>query len=180
MRSSFYMSEIKAYMSYILFETGLGWMGVAGSTAGLRRIVLPCPSPEAVLGLTLEGFDQAIADSSSFGDLPRRLERFFEGEVVSFDDELDLVMATPFRRAVWEATRSVPYGETRSYSWVAQHIGKPRALRAVGQALAHNPVPIVVPCHRVVNKNGDLGGFSGGLEMKKRLLEIEALHRNGG
>ena len=163
-------------VSYTLFETELGWMGVAGSTAGLRRIVLPLPSPEAVRQLTLEGFPEAMGDASFFGDLPERLRRYFKGELVSFDDELDLAPATPFRRAVWEATRSIPYGETRSYSWVAHNIGKPRALRAVGQALAHNPVPIVVPCHRVVNKNGNLGGFGGGLDMKKRLLEIEALH----
>ena len=164
-------------VSYTLFETELGWMGVAGSKVGLRRIVLPCPSREAMLQLTIEGFPEAIGDASFFGDLPERLKRFFEGESVSFDDELDLAPATPFRRAVWEATRSIPYGEIRSYSWVAHHIGKPRALRAVGQALGHNPVPIVVPCHRVVNKNGNLGGFGGGLDMKKRLLEIEALTR---
>jgi O-6-methylguanine DNA methyltransferase len=129
-----------------------------------------------VFQLIIEDFPQAIGETSFFGDLIQRLKRYVEGELVSFDDELDLASATPFRRAVWQATRSIPYGETRSYSWVAQHIRKPRALRAVGQALAHNPIPIVVPCHRVVNKNGNLGGFGGGLEMKKRLLKIEALH----
>ena len=166
-------------LSYTLFETELGWMGVAASKVGLRRIVLPRPSQEVVLQLIREDFPKATGDPSFFSDLPQRLKRYLEGEPVSFDDELDLAPATPFRRAVWEATRSIPYGETRSYSWVAHHIGKPRALRAVGQALAHNPVPIVVPCHRVVNKNGDLGGFGGGLDMKKRLLEIEALPRKG-
>ena len=151
-------------------------MGVVASTAGLRRIVLPRPSRDMVFQLIIEDFPQAIGETSFFGDLIQRLKRYVEGELVSFDDELDLASATPFRRAVWQATRSIPYGETRSYSWVAQHIRKPRALRAVGQALAHNPIPIVVPCHRVVNKNGNLGGFGGGLEMKKRLLKIEALH----
>ena len=166
-------------LSYTLFETELGWMGLVASTAGVRCIVLPRPSQEVVFQLIMEGFPEDIGDASFFGDLPERLKRFFEGELVSFDDELDLAHATMFRRAVWEANRSIPYGETRSYSWVAQYIGKPQALRAVGQALAHNPVPIVVPCHRVVNKNGNLGGFGGGLDMKKRLLEIEALPRKG-
>ncbi len=166
-------------LSYTLFETELGWMGLVASTAGLRRIVLPRPSREAMLQLTIEGFPEAIGDASFFDDLTERLKRFFEGELVSFDDKLDLAHATMFRRAVWEATRSIPYGETRSYSWVAHHIGKPRALRAVGQALAHNPISIIVPCHRVVNKNGNLGGFGGGLDMKKRLIEIEALPRKG-
>ncbi|MGB2800503.1 MAG: methylated-DNA--[protein]-cysteine S-methyltransferase [Dehalococcoidia bacterium] len=164
-------------VSYTLFETELGWMGVAASVAGLRRIMLPRPSQEVVFQLIREDFPKATRDHSFFSDLPQRLKRYLEGEPVSFDDELDLAPATPFRRAVWEATRSIPYGEIRSYSWVAHHIGKPRALRAVGQALGHNPVPIVVPCHRVVNKNGNLGGFGGGLDMKKRLLEIEALFR---
>jgi methylated-DNA-[protein]-cysteine S-methyltransferase len=75
---------------------------------------------------------------------------------------------------VWEITRLIPYGETRSYAWVAEQIGQPRAVRAVGQALGKNPLPIIIPCHRVITSNGKLGGFGGGLEMKKRLLSLEA------
>lgn len=159
---------------YTLFETELGWMGLVGSVAGLRRTLLPQPSPEAVLDLLAMGLPQVIADPSPFGDLPLRLRRYLAGEQVPFDDELDLAGATPFNRDVWQATRLIPYGETQSYSWIAQQIGRPRALRAVGQALARNPFPIVVPCHRVLSKDGSLGGFSGGLEMKKRLLELES------
>ena len=161
-------------LSYTLFKTELGWVGLAGWAAGLRRIVLPQPTPEAALRLLKQGLPGAIADPSPFGDLPHRLKRYFEGEPISFAEELDLADATPFRRAVWLATRLIPYGETRSYGWLAQHIGKPRALRAVGQALAKNPLSIVVPCHRVVGKDGSLRGFGGGLEMKRHLLELEA------
>ena len=78
-----------------------------------------------------------------------------------------------FRRLVWEATRLIPYGETRSYGWVAKQIGKPHAARAVGQALGKNPFLIIVPCHRVIAGDGTLGGFGGGLEMKQTLLEME-------
>jgi len=162
------------WISYTLLDTELGRIGVVGSTEGLRRIVLPQSSPEAVLQLIMDGLPGAIADPSPFGDLPQRLMRYLRGEPVSFADRLDLTHATPFRRAVWEATRSVPYGETRSYSWVAEQIGKPKALRAVGQALAKNPLPIVVPCHRIVAKDGSLRGSGRGLEIRKRLLEMEA------
>ena len=80
----------------------------------------------------------------------------------------------PFIKLSGRQLVSIPYGETRTYAWVAQQIGKPRALRAVGGALARNPFPIIVPCHRVVASNGNLGGFRGGLALKKRLLELEA------
>jgi methylated-DNA-[protein]-cysteine S-methyltransferase len=160
-------------VSYTLFETGLGWMGLVGSTSGLRRIVLAQPSPEAALNLLVAGLPGAIADPAPFGDLPLRLQRYLRGEPISFDDELDLADATAFRRLVWQAARSIPYGQTRSYGWVAQQIEKPRAFRAVGQALAKNPFLIVVPCHRVVGKDGNLRGAGSGLEMRKRLLSME-------
>ncbi len=162
------------WVCYTHFETEFGWMGLVGSAAGLRRIVLPQPSPEAVLHLLAQGLPGSIPDPTPFGDLPHRLRRYFTGEQVSFANELDLASATPFRSAVWQATRLIPYGETRSYSWIAQQIGRPKALRAVGQALARNPFPITVPCHRVLGKDGNLRGFGGGLEMKKRLLEMES------
>ena len=116
----------------------------------------------------------ATSDISFFGDLPHRLKRYFEGEMVAFPDKLDLADATPFQYAVWQVTRSIPYGETRSYAWVAQQIGMPQATRAVGQALAKNRLPIVVPCHRVTGKRGNLCGFRYGLEMKYHLLQVEA------
>ena len=161
-------------MSYTLLDTELGRIGLVGSTDGLRRIVLPQPSPETVLRLIMDGMPGAIADPSPFGDLPQRLRRYLRGEPIAFDERLDLTHATPFRRAVWEATCSIPYGETKNYGWIAEQIGKPKASRAVGQALARNPVPIVVPCHRVVGKDGSPRGAGRGLEMRKRLLEIEA------
>jgi len=164
-------------MCYTLLDTELGQIGLVGSSLGLRRIVLPQPSPGAVLQLIMQGFPGAIADPTPFGDLPQRLGRYLKGEQVSFDDKLDLTCATPFRRAIWKATRAIPYGETQSYGWIARQIGKPKAQRAVGQALAKNPLPIVVPCHRVIGEDGSLTGFEGGLEMKKCLLEIEASSR---
>ncbi|MFW6125948.1 MAG: methylated-DNA--[protein]-cysteine S-methyltransferase [Chloroflexota bacterium] len=161
-------------LRYAVFETEVGLVAVVGSPAGLRRVVIPHRSESGVWGLALEGAKEAAPDSAWFVDLAERMRRYFQGQRVAFEDELDITWATPFLRAVWEATRHIPYGETRSYGWVARWIGRPRAVRAVGQALARNPLPIIVPCHRVVASDGSPGGFTGGLELKKRLLALEA------
>jgi len=155
-------------------RTKFGWVGMGGSEAGLVLLTLPRLSRKAALSEVREFAPDAVEDISAFGDLPGRLQRYFNGEPVLFRDRLDLSGATSFYRAVWEATSSIPYGETRTYAWVAQQIRKPRAPRAVGGALARNPFPIIVPCHRVVASNGNLGGFAGGLGLKKSLLEMEA------
>ena len=118
-------------------------------------------------------FPQAINSPSGLSGLAERLKRYAHGERVTFDDKLDFGQATSFQCAVWEATRDIPYGETRSYEWIACRIGKPNAAHAVGQALRRNPFLIVVPCHRVIGKDGGLTGFSCGLDIKKRLLDIE-------
>ena len=80
---------------------------------------------------------------------------------------------TEFERKVWETLRKIPYGETRTYKWLAEEIGKPLAFRAVGNALGKNPIPIIFPCHRVIETDGSLGGYSGGMDIKRRLIEIE-------
>lgn len=145
------------------------------SPAGLRRVTLPQESREAVLS-QVEGWDYSVEgdDFVSLGDLPQRLRRYLEGEPVDFPDRLDLAGATRFQQRVWRITQTISYGETRSYAWVASYLGLPRAARAVGQALGRNPLPIVIPCHRVIGSDGSLVGFGGGLEMKRQLLCLEA------
>jgi len=101
------------------------------------------------------------------------LQQCFDGQRVLFDEPLDLSGATAFQRRVWLAVRDIPYGETRSYGQIARQVGSPGAARAVGRAMATNPVPIVVPCHRVIGSDGNLRGFGGGLDLKHRLLEME-------
>jgi len=160
-------------LRYCLCETAFGWVGVLGSGAGLRRLTLPRSSVGDAEAEVLAGFSDVVADDTAFTDLCRRLRAYFSGQQVSFPDALDLSFASPFYRAVWEATRTVPYGEVRSYGWLAAQTGRPRAVRAVGGAMAANQIPIIIPCHRIVGSNGSLVGFGGGLEMKRRLLELE-------
>jgi methylated-DNA-[protein]-cysteine S-methyltransferase len=108
----------------------------------------------------------------------RQLADYFDGRRRQFDLALD-ASGTPFQQQVWAALRTIPYGETRSYSQIAEQIGRPRAVRAVGAANGRNPISIVTPCHRVIGAGGALTGFAGGLEVKARLLEFEAGRLDG-
>jgi methylated-DNA-[protein]-cysteine S-methyltransferase len=161
-------------MEYIVFSIGKGWIAILGSIRGLVSITMPQSSAQEALNILGEVVNHASPSSERFKDLIQRLKDYFGGKKVSFPDKLDLSKATPFQRQVWQVTRLIPYGETRSYLWVAEQIDNPKAMQAVGQALARNPLPIIIPCHRVVKSNGKLGGFTGGVEMKRRLLNIEA------
>lgn len=163
--------------AFVLFDTSLGWMGVVRSPKGLKMVVLPQKSKEAVFHQVENcGRVAEVKSVSMFGDLPHRLRRYLEGGIVDFPDKLDLVEATRFQQDVWHLVRTIPYGETRSYGWVAKRLGLPKAARAVGQALGRNPVPIVVPCHRVIRSEGSLGGFGGGVEVKEFLICLERTH----
>jgi O-6-methylguanine DNA methyltransferase len=105
--------------------------------------------------------------------LARQLQQFAAGKPVRWRVPLDLSAGTRFQQQVWRALTKIPRGETRSYGWVARKIGKPRASRAVGAACGANPIPVIVPCHRVIAGDGSLGGFGGGLPLKRRLLALE-------
>ena len=161
-------------LNYIIFNTDVGWIGILSSANGLLGITLPQPSAQEACQLLGDSVNQATWSPHLFDDLMERLRTYFSGHKVAFPDKLDLFRATHFQREVWEITRLIPYGETRSYAWVAEQIKRPKAMRAVGQALSKNPLPIIVPCHRVVASDGKLGGFSGGVEMKRCLLSLEA------
>jgi len=102
-------------------------------------------------------------------------EAYLHGKRQEFDLPLDFDGRTVFHQKVWETLRRIPYGRVRSYGWVARKVGKPQAARAVGAACGANPLPLVVPCHRVVAGDGSLGGFAGGLKLKKRLLVLEGV-----
>lgn len=151
----------------------MGWVGIVASARGLIHLTPPQHSPQEARQQLGDSVNYAHWSPLLFADLLARLRTYLSGHQVTFPDELDLSGATPFQRQVWEKTRLIPYGETRSYTWVAEQCAQPGAVRAVGQALGRNPLPIITPCHRVVTAAGKLGGYSGGLEMKKYLLGLE-------
>ena len=111
-------------------------------------------------------------DDEAFPDAVEQLAAYFAGDRIEFDIELDLI-GTEFQRRVWAALLTIPYGETRSYGEIARQICSPGAFRAVGLANGHNPIGIIVPCHRVIGSNGSLTGYGGGIDRKRALLELE-------
>jgi methylated-DNA-[protein]-cysteine S-methyltransferase len=111
-------------------------------------------------------------DDDAFADLAAQLREYFAGKLRTFTLAL-APRGTPFQMSVWSALQTIPYGETRSYAEIARTIARPNAIRAVGAANGANPIPIVIPCHRVIGSSGALTGFGGGLETKRRLLALE-------
>lgn len=114
-----------------------------------------------------------LKDASPFKEASFQLDSYFAGELEEFDLPL-LPRGTPFQESVWQALSEIPYGETWSYGQLAKHIGKPKASRAVGAANGMNPIPVIIPCHRVIGSSGKLTGFGGGLETKQYLLGLES------
>jgi O-6-methylguanine DNA methyltransferase len=157
-------------------QTAWGWVGIASSPGGLLALTLPEPTQERALKPLLERWDgEQLHDDPRLDGLKTKLQRYFDGQRVLFDEPLDLRAATAFQGRVWSAVRDIPCGETRSYGQIARQVGSPGAARAVGQAMATNPLPIIVPCHRVIGSGGNLCGFGGGLDLKRRLLEMEGV-----
>jgi len=131
----------------------------------------PLHLKKSLYGLYPDGQDRV----EPFRDILRALDRYFKGERVNFEIDLDLDRLGAFSRLVLAEVSKVPYGRTATYTQIGRLIGHPKAARAVGQALKRNPIPIIVPCHRVIRADGSLGGFALGLEMKARLLTIEGV-----
>jgi methylated-DNA-[protein]-cysteine S-methyltransferase len=160
-------------MKLALIETRLGWLGIAFSERGLAGVQLPRATRAQTLAQLKRAFPNATLIDTAPAPMARELREYAAGKRRAFTIPLDWSAMTPFQRAVLRATNAIPCGETRTYAWVAQRIGKPRAARAVGRALATNPLPIVLPCHRVLGSDGGLHGYGGGLPLKRQLLELE-------
>jgi len=158
-------------MYYCYFDTPIGELLLAGEDDSLSMIGFPKGAmrrdPEA----------DWIYNEAPFNIVRGQLAEYFAGERKDFDLPLSL-SGTEFQVAVLEALQQIPYGETTSYGAVAKQIGRPKAVRAVGAANGRNPIPIIVPCHRVIGTSGDLTGFGGGLDTKAALLRLEAENSN--
>jgi methylated-DNA-[protein]-cysteine S-methyltransferase len=127
----------------VIFKSKLGWAGIAASEQGLTRIILPEKDKKSAERELMSS--EQVVSTSLPGKAVRLLQRYFSGAEVVFDLPLDLRYYTTFQRAVWKAAAAIPYGETRSYAWIAKRIRKPLAARAVGRAMGANPVPIIIP-----------------------------------
>jgi len=154
-------------MYYDFFETGLiGRLTLVGDEAGLRHIDFQQTKNPVTIR------DDWKKKPESFAPVKAQLRAYFKRQLKQFDLLLAPV-GTPFQLKVWKALRAIPYGELVSYKTIAEAVGNPKAVRAVGGANGKNPIPIIVPCHRVIGSDGSLTGFGGGLETKKRLIDLE-------
>ena len=160
-------------MKYTVFPTALGWIGVAGGPAGLIRLTPPRSDRLSATSEVAAGLGPMDVDEAAFGDVQDQFARYFQGERVPFDFALDERRISEFTRQIYRHCRAIPPGQVFTYRALAEQAGRPGAARAVGRAMATNPWPIVVPCHRVVGSDGTLRGYGGGLSMKSTLLALE-------
>lgn len=159
----------------ILFHSPWGWMGISETDKGIDGIALPKKSKRGVEASLRKQSSEPFANEATarLKAAQQQLIEYLEGTRQTFDLPLDLSGGTAFQRKVWRTLLNVPYAKLRSYQWVAARVGGPQYARAVGNAVGANPLPIVVPCHRIVAQDATLGGFSGGLPTKRRLLTLE-------
>jgi methylated-DNA-[protein]-cysteine S-methyltransferase len=162
-------------VSYRIVDSPIGPLLLAATPAGLVRVAFAIEDHDVVLAeLAGQVSPRVLQTGRRLDDVARQLDEYFVGTRHTFDVAVDLQLAHGFRRAVLMHLPDIPYGATASYREVATSAGRPRAVRAVGTACARNPVPVVVPCHRVVRSDGSLGQYRGGVETKQLLLAHEA------
>lgn len=162
-------------VAYRIVDSPFGPLLVAATTVGVARIAFDREDHDAVLASLADAISPRILRSASRTDaIARELDEYFTGRRRTFDVALDLRLVHGFRHAVIDQLREIDYGHTASYATVARAAGNPKAVRAVGTACAHNPIPVVIPCHRVVRSDGTIGQYLGGVEVKAALLEMEA------
>ncbi len=173
---------MKLVLKYTVFPTPFGPMYAAASETGVCRVTH---------GVTVEVFEtdmlnrfeanlDFVPDDELLTSVEDQITRYFAGGLKHFDVPLDFLRGTPFTRQVWRAQQAIPYGQSRSYKWVAEQVRRPRAARAVGQANSHNDIGILVPCHRVIASDGRLGGYGGRPHIKAFLLDLEGAAYNRG
>jgi O-6-methylguanine DNA methyltransferase len=157
---------------YASCSSPIGTIWVASDKSGVCLLSFGVKEAEFLKELAGTGFRHARPDQAFNQGVLKEIKDFFAGKVIRFSSPLH-PRGRPFEMRVWQALQRIPLGETRSYEDIAQAIGSPRACRAVGGANSKNPIPLLIPCHRVIRKNGALGGFSGGIKIKEWLLQFE-------
>jgi methylated-DNA-[protein]-cysteine S-methyltransferase len=163
-------------VAYTTADSPFGPLLLARTDRGLVRVGLPNQDAEALLAdLAARVSPRVLEAPKELDEVRRELDLYFEGKLNRFDLPLDWRLSGGFRQRVLQAINRIPYGETRSYTEMARKAGNERAVRAAGTACGSNPIPLVVPCHRVLRTGGALGGYGGGLPMKEALLELERI-----
>jgi len=163
----------KRYL-YTIFDTPYGYSGIVKTLKGLYKVILPQKSKEETLKRIKSKLSGELVKDEFFClSSSKKLTDYFSGKPARFNEPIDFSGVSEFDKSVWIAAGKIPKGEVRSYGFIAKSIGNPKAKRAVGRALSRNRIPVIVPCHRVVRKNGDIGGFASGAQMKRLLLKIE-------
>jgi methylated-DNA-[protein]-cysteine S-methyltransferase len=163
-----------AEVAYDTVASPIGPLLAAVTHSGLVRIGFDAEAPDAVLASLADRISPAIIQlSSAIVSVKEQLDAYFTGRLRHFDVPVDRRLFTPFQDKVLAATEAIPIGEVKSYGEVAALAGRPKGAQAAGQALGANPIPVVVPCHRVVAADGSLRGYAGGLERKQFLLDLE-------
>ena len=159
---------------YTSFSSPLGRIYALKTEKGLKLLTFSKKELESQLHKLKIKNGKLKKDKKPFSNLKKRFLDYFSGKKVSFSEKLDFSSGTEFQKKVWREMRKIPYGQKKSYKWLAQRVGDFKKARAVGNACGSNPFPIIIPCHRVVKEDRGLGGYSGGLWIKKKLLELEA------
>jgi methylated-DNA-[protein]-cysteine S-methyltransferase len=163
-------------VAYTMSDSPFGPLLLAATPRGLVKLSLPGHDPEEALDDLAARISPRLLEAPARLDEARReLDLYFEGKLTEFGLPLDWQLSRDFRRRALRAIDRIPYGKTRSYTEIARSAGNERAVRAAGTACGANPIPIVVPCHRVLRSSGALGGYGGGLPMKEALLELEGI-----
>jgi methylated-DNA-[protein]-cysteine S-methyltransferase len=164
-------------VAYATVDTPFGPLLVANTPKGLVKISFPSvyDDEETLADLAARISPRVLEAPARLDDVRRQLDLYFAGRLREFDLELDWQLSSGFRRRALRAIDRIPYGKTRSYTDIARSAGNERAVRAAGTACGSNPIPIVVPCHRVLRSGGGLGGYGGGLPMKEALLRLEGV-----
>jgi len=164
-------------IKYVIFQTKWGYFGLAGTKSALCRTQLPGPEPKKIESQLLKNLPGAQFDETFFKILQERIAAYFEGSCVNFSPDIPVILDGfgCFSRDVLTACREIEFGQMITYAGLANKSGRPAASRAVGNALAKNPLPLIIPCHRVLRTDGKMGGFSapGGISFKKKMLSLE-------
>ncbi len=157
---------------YKIFETSLGWVGIISSSKGLVKSCLPKKNFNEVMKF-VENQEYRINKTEKLEKLSKTVIQYFDGIKINLQNiQIDYHNSGSFIN-FWETCRKIPFGETRSYKWLANNSKKPKAYRYAGLSMSKNPLPLFIPCHRVISSDGNIGGFQGGSIMKKKLIELE-------